>query len=491
MHCGIKSMAAAVDVPYLIKRLDIERPYSPTHGDTREERPFVTTHKGMRFYIKPQADNPHAYVTEMRGSLAKYANAGRHNRDGKNPFDSLRAVDELVTDLRVNPFDTLLNNLEVSVTIRVADAKRIINNVLAYRGQRPKRKWMDNGLCYAELEATHHSIKLYEPAVGSLRIEFHANRMASLGDDRPHTLADLALPRFAVPMADRLLDAFSRIHWNCAGVNPDTLPKDEGYLLAKGRDPAYWYANKKGISKSEYNRLRKQRERERRAFDMLVSTYWTEEPLAQLTGLMRQQLTQYAEIMHSEPYQKALRSCWARWQVVANLPVWAKLPERPQLVLLSQTYPSYIGKPATMAANALAHPPALLYSKRPTVSELYHQAEMTDGLLDGHKPNRSKSPCKKESREQKALHRLRNAVSNGPNNILHAIIKRLNIPGGLNLSVDDLEPLLSKRAKLALAYSGRNLSDLIQFSKQQTQPLPLFPNYSSVIEDEISSKTAL
>ena len=370
MNCGFKSMAAAVDVPYLIKRLDIERPYSPTHGDTRDERPFLTTHKGMRLYIKPQANNPHAYTTEMRGSLAKYANAGRHNRDGKNPFDLLRAVDELVTDLRVNPFDTVLNNLEVTVTIQVADAERIINNVIAYYGQRPKRKRMDNGLCYAELEATHHSIKLYEPAIGSLRIEFHANRMASLGDDRPHTLADLVLPRFADPMANRLRDAFSRILWNCAGVNPDTLPKDEGYLLAKGRDPAYWYVNKKGISKSEYNRLRKQRERERVAFDNLVLTHWTEEPLAQLTSMMQQQLSKYAEIMHSEPYQKALRSCWSRWQVVANLPVWAKLPERPQLDLLSQTYSSYIGKTATPANDAFMHPLPLLEPKRPTVVEL-------------------------------------------------------------------------------------------------------------------------
>lgn len=342
MICGIKSMNAVVDVEHLISRLDIERPYSPTHGDVRELRPFSTMYKGLHVFIQPHPDEPNRYSVRLRGSLAKFYNGGRHNHSFLNPYDMLQVLDELAIDLQVNLFETELNNLEVMSTVRVPDAEAIIRNALGYLGVSVQRGQMEGGLLYADLQASQHRLKLYEPTSGLLRVEVHADRMAYLGNTRPNTLADLALPQFAEPMATKLLDAFGKVVWDCADLNPDTLPQEEGYLLAKGRNPMYWHIDRQKHDRAEYDRIRKQRERERLKFDAIVQRHWTATTPTDLSRKMQQQLTAYLDLMHTGQYERMLRTYVERWQIIANLPTWAIPPKLPQTGRVSQFYTSLI-----------------------------------------------------------------------------------------------------------------------------------------------------
>lgn len=335
-------MNAVVDVEHLISRLDIERPYSPTHGDVRELRPFSTMYKGLHVFIQPHPDEPNRYSVRLRGSLAKFYNGGRHNHSFLNPYDMLQVLDELAIDLRVNLFETELNNLEVMSTVRVPDAEAIIRNALGYLGVSVQRGQMEGGLLYADLQASQHRLKLYEPTSGLLRVEVHADRMAYLGNTRPNTLADLALPQFAEPMATKLLDAFGKVVWDCADLNPDTLPQEEGYLLAKGRNPMYWHIDRQKHDRAEYDRIRKQRERERLKFDAIVQRHWTATTPADLSRKMQQQLTAYLDLMHTGQYERMLRTYVERWQIIANLPTWAIPPKLPQTGRVSQFYTSLI-----------------------------------------------------------------------------------------------------------------------------------------------------
>ena len=252
------------------------------------------------------------------------------------------ALDELATDLRINVCETALNNLEVMATLRVADAEQIIRNAAGYLGHGPKRGHMKGGYLYADIEATQHQLKLYEPANSLLRLEIHASRMAYLGVNRPNVLADLAQPQFVQSMATKLVDAIEKVVWNCADLDPNTLPDAEGYLLARGRNPAYWQINRQNYNRTEYDRLRKQRERERPDFDAIVQRHWiAKETPAELNRKVRQQLTAYADMMHTSLYGRMLLTYLKRWQIVANLPTWGALPKLPKVGPVSQIYTSF------------------------------------------------------------------------------------------------------------------------------------------------------
>ena len=455
MICGIKSMNAVVDVEHLISRLDIERPYSPTYGDVRDLRPFSTTYKGLHLFILPHPHEPNRYSVRLRGSLAKFFNGGRHNHSFLNPYDMLHVLDELAIDLRVNLFETELNNLEVMSTVRVPDAEAIIRNALGYLGVSVQRKQMEGGLLYADLQASQHRLKLYEPTSGLLRVEVHADRMAYFGSNRPNTLADLALPQFAEPMAIKLLDAFGKVVWDCADLNPDTLPPEEGYLLAKGRNPTYWHVDRKKYDRAEYDRVRKQRERERLKFDAIVQRHRTARSTtpADVSRKMQQQLTAYLDLMHTGLYERTLRTYAERWQIVANLPTWAIPPKLPKTGQMSQFYTSLIDRPATPQRRANPQ-------HRPTAKELAEQPERVARILDGLKPRCRQSERCPETEVEKAHHRLRNMDSNERNNALHWLRKKVNAPEGLGFSDDEITAILSPKGRAALAYNQLALADL-------------------------------
>ncbi|WP_147367877.1 hypothetical protein [Fibrisoma montanum] len=312
----MKTMNAVVDVEHLIARLDIERLFSPTYGDIRELRPLRTVYKGLHLFIQPRADSTTHYSVQLRGSLAKFHNQEQHCFSFLDPYDTLKVLDDLATDLRVNLFETNLNNLEVTATVQVQDAKAIVGNALSYLGVVAKRGRMRTGLLYSDLQASQHRLKLYEPSGGLLRVEIHADKMAYFGNTQPKTLADLALPLFAEPMATKLLNAFGKVIWDCVDLEPDALPLDQGYLLAKGRNPSYWHVNKAKYNRADYSRIRKQRERERPKFDAIVQQNWTaaDRPV-EVERKIREQLTAYLDIMHTGKYERELNMCVERWQI--------------------------------------------------------------------------------------------------------------------------------------------------------------------------------
>lgn len=251
---GIETDRAAVDDACLIKRLDIHVPFSPTDGEVCYDRPLVPAeYKGMHIYGKPRGKLCEVieltqYWFRLRGSIIRVANNGLHNHDAKDPFEILYALDDLITSLRVDPFRTPLNGLELSVTIGASNTKQVCSNLLSYLNHSPNVSTIDPDEIqrpYAEVKVKQHRLKVYETVVGSLRVEVKVDKMQYLGNSHPRTFADLVQPRYAASLVNKLLGAFNKIIWKCHDLDLNSLTPAERELYLLGRVHEYWQVHRK------------------------------------------------------------------------------------------------------------------------------------------------------------------------------------------------------------------------------------------------------
>lgn len=475
MTDGVRTDRAAVDDCALIKRLNISIPFSPTDGEVRyDQRLQMTKYKGFFIIGYPRSEQPGRYWFKLRGSLIKIANGGSHNHDYKDPFQLLYALDDLVTSLRINPFKTPLNGLELSTTIRVANSYVPCFNIASYLNYSPhfNNLSVDRGqMPYVQVEAKHHKLKLYAPAAGLFRVEVKINKMQYLGPNRPQTFADLVQPCYAAPLAKKLLAAYKKIIWKCSDLDPDCLIPAERELYLKGRLHDYWQVQRKDYENdTQFKCAEKRRSREKDSYNEIVRRHWLSEPPVYLEQLIREQLNRHGDLMHTSLYKTMLEVCLERWEYVGSLPGIERLPNRLKLSPLSEIYPLYFGKFSTPAKSTL--------NKRwESAKDLSDQPEKTAAILQGHKTRKSTSDRPQQTKEEQAHKRQRNQASNSPNNELSRVKKAINAPGGLIYTLDEMSPLLTVKTRTALAYSGQSLNELKLFTPNDSivlKPSPLF-----------------
>jgi hypothetical protein len=249
MMDGIRTDRAAVDDRALIRLLNISIPFSPTDSEIRYDQKLpLADYKGVFLVGKPRGDEPGRYWFQVRGSIINLANDGLHNNDFKDPFELLFALDDLFTTLRINPFRTPLNGLELSATIPVDDPEQVCSSIVSYLNRPPNISTKDcdgQWLPYVEVRAKQHKLKLYAPRTGALRVEVKINRMQYLGVNRPATFADVVQPRYATMMAEKLMTAFKKIIWKCPNLNIDNLTSVERELYQNGRVYEHWRIRRK------------------------------------------------------------------------------------------------------------------------------------------------------------------------------------------------------------------------------------------------------
>lgn len=420
---AIETMRAAVDDHYLIKRLDLKYQLSQD-GEVHTDLPLHDAeHKGLHIFGYPRKEEPGRYLFKVRGSLIRFANGGVHNNDFKSPFALLSVLDELATDLRIDPFSTSLNGLELSVTVPTPNPGYCIDNLLSYINNAPNRSLKERDgilLPYSETEAGQHTMKLYSPAENALRLELKVNKMQFLGKDGPRKIADLADPTFIGAMVEKLTAAFSRIIWDCYDLDADTLTAKERDLVLCGRDYRYWQVNRKKFG-DEFKRIEKQREREKKKFQSIALRHWTDERPVKLHRKIISLVNRYANIMHSQPYRNALNIYRERWQIVGNLPTSAMSPKLPPPPTMSEIYISYLGSFPTTSFSTPTNTRRCPVTNAPLsygqsrgyqlgITTLREKPELLQELQQKHRQRKRKRTCHDEA--YYAAHNVRNARSN-------------------------------------------------------------------------------
>ncbi len=475
---GIESNHIAVNESDLIQRLNMSLLFSPTYGDVRHDLSLAPyNYKGMHISSRRRNQSnldSDQHWFQMRGSLIKVANNGLHNCDPKDPIQLLYALDDLITNVRLDPFKTPLNGFELSATVRLTDAEQICSGIVSYLNIPPSHKTIHRDsldLPYVEIEAKQHKLKLYAPQPDTLRIEVKIDKMQFLGADRPRTLADLVQPRFTALLVSKLLSALDKIIWKYSPTDVSRLTQEESQLYLLGRVSEYWQVIRRNFTtESEFKRVEKQRSRERKRYNELVRRLWQGESPETVRQRTYVQLKRYEEIMRTPLYQTLLNICYQRWRYVGNLPGVVRLPKHLKLPDLSEIYPLYLGKFPTPSESPYCY-----------IGQPGSSVDQTANLFSENTPlfqvNEVIDPARMclRSLKQTQLNKFPKSQARcGFTNYSTHVKKVLNSPGGLNYPLDEVERILSATTKISLAYASQSLNNLRIITYSSLNALPLF-----------------
>lgn len=444
---GFETNRAAINSRGLFERLDLKVPFSPTNGEVCFDQPIVpANYKGIKVSGKLKNHKEGSIPEEMfwirfRGSLIKLANNGHHNEDSKDPFEILYAIDDIVTHLQLNAFRTPVNGLELSSTVQAMYPRQICDNVVSYNNKRPSFKTIDRSgarLPYTEIENGQHTLKVYSPVGGSLRVEVKINKMQFLGNSHPYMLADLVCPEHIPQWAAKLLAAFNKVIWECPNLDPGYLTGAERDLYLHGRHYNYWQVSQKNFeSETDFRRLEKQRSREKEQYKRLILRHWPSESPADIQQRISEQLNLYADLAQSKLYKVLLDICLERWQYVADLQQAGRpacrLPNRLQLPQLSEIYPLYLGRFPTVARQSKNQ--LLLWP--PPDNKIILSDEYADSTIEGKS------------------HKL--WLNNHYGNELRRLEKSIHAPRGTLYSETDIRSMLPSKVRIAMAVTSNPL----------------------------------
>lgn len=472
---GLRTDRAAVNDLDLIERLDITIPFSPTTSEIRYDLRLPNAYfKGLFLKGIPRKDEPGRYWFQVRGSMTKVANNGIHNNDHKDPIEQLYALDDIITSLRLDAFRTLINGLELSVTIPVENAKQICQSIISYLNRPPNYSIMDRDgvrLPYVEMKAGQHRVKMYSPVPGILRFEVNITKMQYLGKDRPKALSDLMMPCYADASAQQLLRAFNRIIWKCPNLKQDDITAEEWNLYQNGRLYEHWQVNKADYDgHTEFKRVEQQRLREKRDFKAIVQHHWPSESPAEIMQHIRQQLYDDTALMNTPLYKTLLDICIKRWEYVGNLPRCNRLPKHLFLPELSEIYPLYIGKYPTSVSTPAYPSPSSQMCVWDSVENFHQQHHKNTEPLVEQKPGSKQVGSKPKGCPQAHAKRLMTIR-------LSQLEKAIRAPGKLLCPLDEVSPILSAHTRIALACTGQDLNELAASNNHRYRPnkaTPLF-----------------
>ena len=187
------------------------------------------------------------YRLNIKGSLHKYANSGKHNAD-RFTFDRLQNAISSLTDVTgINSDRYALSGIEIGLNIPLNEPpQRIFKNVVSY-GNKPfeamNKKRSGLGL---ECTLRQYSIKVYDKGRQSrkneniLRFEVAVNKMQLLDGYGISTLADLTAPEKVQPLVRLLLDAASRIIWTDTAANLSQMTDRQQKKWLAYSNPKTW-----------------------------------------------------------------------------------------------------------------------------------------------------------------------------------------------------------------------------------------------------------
>jgi hypothetical protein len=229
----------------------------------------LTKYKSLRIFHKNG-------VTKFSGSIHKYFNGGVHNHNDFTFTNICDVLNELITDFKINPKTSVLNNVEFGVNVIVPfNVDELLNRLIAYRGQ-PFNRDKEKGKSYYQCELSEYILKIYNKGLqynqpeNILRFEIKVIRMRYLRSKgvEIYNLQDLQNHGIYEPLGSLLSSTFNDILFDEPTINQDELSHSERDFYLKGNNPRYWTKGEK-LSAAE----RKQKERVRRRFIDLLDNH--------------------------------------------------------------------------------------------------------------------------------------------------------------------------------------------------------------------------
>lgn len=91
--------------------------YTSTKTGEQMDNTLVAKHKGLKFFIIKSKKYKGKYYCEVRGSLHKYFNNGKHNTNDFTIKDLKTVINDLHKKFNINPKTAILRNVEFGVNI--------------------------------------------------------------------------------------------------------------------------------------------------------------------------------------------------------------------------------------------------------------------------------------------------------------------------------------------------------------------------------------
>lgn len=286
--------------------------------------PRTAQERGLRFTLTPTIKGDRLRC-ELRGSLHRYYNQGRHNADAFTAADLLATLDELVTSFGINPALSRLNNVEFGVNVALPfPVSQVLSNLIGYK-YRPFTKEWGSGFHYYQCQTQRYVLKLYDkgsqyrPIDQSLpphllRVEVKVLKMEYLTRQgvRLDYLTDLLHTTNYERLGTLLVETFEEVLFDEPTLRTAPLSDRDRNMYKDGSNVRFW-AIPEGLSGKEYDRHQKGLKRVEQRFRALVKQHrpgddW-QATTAALIGQTWQRLT-----LVDEPLRARIDAWLAYWQ---------------------------------------------------------------------------------------------------------------------------------------------------------------------------------
>ena len=204
-------------------------------------------------------------VIGMRGSLHMYYNGGTHNFDNFT-FSKLNStINRLQNDFGIDPFKTVLNNIEFGVNIIIPfDVNRFIESLVVYKSDQfnLERK---PGMLSATVKNSQYIVKIYNKGLQNnlpenlLRFEIKVVRMAKIDKYGISVLQDLTNYNKLCGVKELLLATFDSIIYCDEVIDTSNLSQTDAELIRNGSNHRFWSNHYKEAGSNASKKVRRYR----------------------------------------------------------------------------------------------------------------------------------------------------------------------------------------------------------------------------------------
>ncbi|MBD2699842.1 hypothetical protein IC229_04290 [Spirosoma sp. BT702] len=274
-------------------------------------------HRGLRFRLVPR-QTQQGYRLEMKGSLHKFHNNGRHNADQFTVNDLLLTLDEITRSYGFNLFKSKINTLEFGVNVELPfPVSQVLNNLVCYKNL-PFSIDPYSDTPYYICRLQRYAVKCYDKGKQKgldgnwLRLEIRVNKMEYFKGNgiKIRTLADLMNVANYPLLGALLVDTFNEILFDDPAIISANLSPVKQQLYQNGRNSRYWQIPE-DLTRKQANAHYQRLGRERRRYRVLFEQYggkWQHEA-ATLIGQTWTQLTAI-----DDPLLKHINEHLTAWQ---------------------------------------------------------------------------------------------------------------------------------------------------------------------------------
>ncbi len=185
-------------------------------------------------------------VIEVRGSIHKLYNQGRHNYNRFGLSEIHLAVYELADKLKLLVSDVRLTNIEFGVNLIIDFEPRLfLNSLIYHKGKKFTYRERVN-MQYSECSHGQYYIKVYDKGLQFglnkhvLRVELKFIKMERINNLGIKYLSDLLDPKKLERLREELLRVYDEILIAEPNIKPTGLPIKDEMLIAHGKNDKYW-----------------------------------------------------------------------------------------------------------------------------------------------------------------------------------------------------------------------------------------------------------